>query len=339
MNFILRNWVIFYTKEVLKALKLIVIGTGLILTVVIIKYKPAYEVTMSGQNLGCVESKEFIENKINKYINSTAGNIAFREISNLPEYKMKLVDRKQETSEKEVMLAIENSTVTTYRMFAVTVAGEQKAVVETAEKAQSIIDEVKKDVNKNIDLELGFLEVYTTDNKINSEEETKNILNESKKVKIAAYEKERRMKNASRARSTTTKAPATGNLSGLALAIPVNGSVSSRFGSRSASRSSIHTGIDISTSMGTGIRAVAPGTVTYSGYKGTYGYLIIIDHGNGVESYYAHCNALYVGVGQVVDSNTTIAAVGSTGNSTGPHLHLELRINGSPVNPQGYLYR
>ena len=66
--------------------------------------------------------------------------------------------------------------------------------------------------------------------------------------------------------------------------------------------------------------------------------MLIIDHGNGVQSYYAHCNALYVSNGQQVGAGTTVAAVGSTGNSTGPHLHLEIRINGTPVNPQNYIY-
>ena len=122
------------------------------------------------------------------------------------------------------------------------------------------------------------------------------------------------------------------------LAIPVSGSITSRFGARGGSRSSVHTGLDISAPSGTGIRAISAGTVSYAGYRGSYGNLIIIDHGNGVQSYYAHCSALYVAAGQSVDSSTTIGAVGSTGNSTGPHLHLEIRINGSPVNPQNYLY-
>ena len=275
-------------------------------------------------------------------MNDTTGNIAFREIAIMPEYELKLIDRDKETEESEVMLAVADKTVTTYRMYAVTADGEQKAIVESTKVAQDIIDEIKAEVNKNVDLKLGITEVYTTDSKINSVEEAKLALNEVKDIKVKAYEKEQAKKKAAarkaRSYATVPTSAATGNLSGLALAIPVNGSVSSRFGSRGGSRSSIHTGVDICTSTGTGIRSIAPGTVTYSGWKGSYGNLLIIDHGNGVQSYYAHCSALYVGVGQAVDSNTTIAAVGSTGNSTGPHLHLEIRVNGSPVNPQNYLY-
>ncbi len=333
----------------MKTLKIALIGTGLVLTVVAIKYKPAYQVTVSGETLGYIESKEFIEKKIDKYMSDTTGNIAFREIANLPEYELKLINREEETKEEEVMLAVENSTKTTYKMYAVTADGEQKAIVDSTETAQNIIQEITSDLNPSIDLKLGVIEVYTTNNTTNSVDEIKNSLNEIKSIKVAAYEKEQKLaaekakaakRAAQKARSiaTTANSPATGNIAGMALSIPVNGSISSRFGSRSSSRSSIHTGLDISTSTGTGIRAIAPGTVTYSGMKGSYGYLIVINHGNGVESYYAHCSALYVGVGQPVDSNTTIAAVGSTGNSTGPHLHLEIRVNGTPVNPQNYLY-
>lgn len=278
-------------------------------------------------------------------MNDTSGNIAFRETKILPEYEFKLINREKETKEKEVMLAIENSTTTTYKMYAVTAEEETKVIVESAEIAQSIVDEIKTGVKDSIDLKLGITEIYTTDNKVTSVEEAKNVLNEVKNIKVAAYEKEQANKKAIAARkakarslATTANSAATGNISGLALAIPVNGSVSSRFGSRGGSRSSIHTGLDICASTGTGIRSIAPGTVTYAGWRGSYGNLIIIDHGNGVQSYYAHCSALYVAIGQTVDSSTTIAGVGSTGNSTGPHLHLEIRVNGSPVNPQNYLY-
>lgn len=73
-------------------------------------------------------------------------------------------------------------------------------------------------------------------------------------------------------------------------------------------------------------------------YQGSYGNLIIIDHGNGVQSYYAHCNSINVSSGATVTVDTVIGTVGSTGNSTGPHLHLEIRVNGAITNPQNYLY-
>ena len=125
---------------------------------------------------------------------------------------------------------------------------------------------------------------------------------------------------------------------GISLIHPVSGIISSRFGVRSSIRSSAHTGLDIATSSGTPIAAAAAGTVTFSGWKGSYGNLLVITHDNGVQTYYGHCSALYASVGQTVSQGETVAAVGSTGNSTGAHLHLEVRVNGVAYNPQNYLY-
>lgn len=275
-------------------------------------------------------------------MNDTTGSVAFREIAAMPEYSYKLVSREKELEDIKIISALEDTAVTTYRLYAVTMDGEQKAIVENQEKAEEIINEVKKDLNSEIDLKLGITEIYTQECNLSNEEQVLTELNTIKVAKVDEYNKEKEEKAKEEARkkaiATTTKVAATGNISGIPLSIPVRGTISSRFGSRGASRSSTHTGLDISAPMGTGISAISAGTVTYAGYKGSYGNLVVISHGNGVESYYAHCTDLYVSVGQSVSSNTTIASVGSTGNSTGPHLHLEIRVNGTPMNPQNYLY-
>lgn len=358
MNFILRNWVKYCTKEIANTLKLVTIGAAIVTTIVCIKYKPVYKVTISGETIGFVDDENVIKAKIEKYIKDTSGNIAFREIKELPEYELKLINRDKETNEKQIMLAVENLTTTTYKTYAVTSDGEQKAIVSSQEEAESIINEIKADLNAEVDLKLGIVEVYSTELNVSSKENATSTLNEIKVAKVTEYEnqkaeEERKAQeakaaelaakrvsyaSASRAIATTTNAPATGSISGMSLSIPVSGSISSRFGARGGSRSSTHTGLDIAAPSGTGIRPISDGTVTYAGPKGTYGNLVIISHGNGVESYYAHCSAIYVSVGQSVTTGTTISAVGSTGNSTGPHLHLEIRIGGTPVNPQNYLY-
>ena len=125
---------------------------------------------------------------------------------------------------------------------------------------------------------------------------------------------------------------------GIALIRPISGVITSRFGVRSNIRKSSHTGLDIAASTGTPIGAAASGTVTFSGRKGSFGNMIVITHGNGVQTYYAHCSSLYVSAGTQVSQGQTIATVGSTGNSTGPHLHLEVRVNGVAYNPQNYVY-
>ena len=128
-------------------------------------------------------------------------------------------------------------------------------------------------------------------------------------------------------------------INGIKLAVtPISGTITSRYGVSSRIRKSTHTGLDIAATTGTPIKVVADGTVTFASRNGAYGNLVKVNHGNGVETWYAHTSKMYVTVGQSVKAGDVIAAVGSTGNSTGPHLHLEVRVNGEHVNPQIYLY-
>ena len=99
-----------------------------------------------------------------------------------------------------------------------------------------------------------------------------------------------------------------------------------------------HGGMDLAVPTGTPIRAALPGTVTVSKYNaGGYGYYVMIDHGNGLATLYGHCSKLLAKVGQTVQAGDIIALSGSTGRSTGPHLHFEVRINGERTNPRAYL--
>ena len=120
---------------------------------------------------------------------------------------------------------------------------------------------------------------------------------------------------------------------------PINGTVTSRFGSIESVRYGAHTGLDIAAASGTPIKAAAGGTIEYASWMGSYGNLVIVSHGNGIKTYYAHCSKIYAKVGQKVKAGDIISAVGSTGNSTGSHLHLEIRIKGVAINPQKYLYK
>jgi murein DD-endopeptidase MepM/ murein hydrolase activator NlpD len=115
---------------------------------------------------------------------------------------------------------------------------------------------------------------------------------------------------------------------------PVRGNLSSPYGWRWGR---MHQGIDLATRTGTPIAAAAAGTVTVAGWRGAYGQMVVIDHGDGVSTAYAHQSAIGVTVGQAVQQGTIIGAVGSTGRSTGPHLHFEVRINGSATDPLPYL--
>jgi murein DD-endopeptidase MepM/ murein hydrolase activator NlpD len=99
----------------------------------------------------------------------------------------------------------------------------------------------------------------------------------------------------------------------------------------------MHTGIDFGASEGTPIKAAADGVVVSAGVQGGYGNTTIIDHGNSLATLYAHQSRMIVSSGQSVKRGQVIGYVGSTGNSTGPHLHFEVRVNGTPVDPMKYL--
>jgi murein DD-endopeptidase MepM/ murein hydrolase activator NlpD len=110
--------------------------------------------------------------------------------------------------------------------------------------------------------------------------------------------------------------------------------ISSPYGSRGGGR---HTGVDFRNPKGTPIYVVDDGVITFAAYQGTYGNLVKVSHGKGVETWYAHCDKILVSVGTVVRKGDQIATVGATGRATGYHLHFEVRINGVPTNPMPYM--
>ena len=183
--------------------------------------------------------------------------------------------------------------------------------------------------------------------------DTKNKLAQ---LEAAAAEAERKQKEAAAAAKKAQAAAkkntsSSGSSAGSAGASVVSGNgtfthpcpggyISSGFGYRTqpiAGASTNHKGIDFAAATGTPIYAAAAGTVISAGYAGNAGNLLVISHGNGLLTYYMHCNAIYVSAGQKVSRGQNVAAVGTTGNSTGPHLHFQVMLNGTPVNPANYL--
>ncbi|HHV62984.1 MAG TPA: peptidoglycan DD-metalloendopeptidase family protein [Firmicutes bacterium] len=122
---------------------------------------------------------------------------------------------------------------------------------------------------------------------------------------------------------------------------PVRGRISSSFGSRRHPVTGVyhhHTGIDIATATGTPVRATAKGVVSYAGWQGGYGLVVIINHGGGITTVYGHNSRLVVHAGQQVAKGQVIAYSGCTGTSTGPHVHYEVRLGGKPVDPRRYMH-
>ena len=121
---------------------------------------------------------------------------------------------------------------------------------------------------------------------------------------------------------------------------PVQGRITSPFGYRIhpiLKTKELHTGIDIAATSGTTVVAANGGTVIKSGWNNSYGNLLMIDHGGGIVTLYAHNSSLLVRVGDVVSKGQAVSKVGSTGMSTGPHLHFEVRVNGQYKNPMDWL--
>lgn len=129
----------------------------------------------------------------------------------------------------------------------------------------------------------------------------------------------------------------TGMLSG---SWPVDGHISCPYGLRIdpfSGEGAYHTGMDLSAPIGTSVSAAADGTIAHADWMNGYGNLVVIDHGNGYETYYGHLSRVDVMAGQSIRRGERIGAVGTSGRSTGPHLHYEVRVGGVPVNPYRFL--
>ena len=122
---------------------------------------------------------------------------------------------------------------------------------------------------------------------------------------------------------------------------PVDGIVTSRFGHRADpihGGHRMHKGMDIAAEKGSAVRAVRDGIVRSAGTRSGYGKVVVVDHGDGLQTLYAHCDSLQVQAGARVHAGQAIATVGDTGRATGPHLHFEVRLEGAAVNPEGVLH-
>jgi len=304
------------------------VALGLIIAIILLKYKPTYIVTLDGKELGYIENETELENKIQTEIIGMEGkNIDFVSLDQMPNYELKLVSRTQETNEDEIMLALKENAKIMYKYYAVILNNETIGLVDNIEEAENAVNKIKEEnKGKTIKLDLMVTPNYTE----NIEEVT------LESVQVAQAKVERKVAALIKQDEKTRKPI----VNGILLAVtPVEGRITSRFGHMSSRRSGAHTGTDIACPQGTPIKAVASGTVTFAERNGSYGNLIKVDHGNGVETWYAHCTELYGTVGQQVNAGDVIATVGSTGNSSGNHLHLEIRVNGSAINPQKYLYK
>ncbi len=336
MKLILNLKIKYYTKEIFKYFNIGIIGIVFIIAIILIKYKPIYEVSIAGEEIGYINNKEELKESVKESILGENKNVDIVDLKNKPEYELKLVSKSVRTNEDEVISKIEENTVVTYKYYEIALNNQTVETVNTLEEAEEIVNKAKQD-NKQQELNLSIVEKYTQNKEeITTDDVEVAKLNINNKI-TEMSEKQKAEENAKKEQEKLNNMP---EINGIKLAEkPVSGTITSRYGVSSRIRKSNHTGLDISAKTGTPIKAISDGTVTSAKYSGSYGNLVKIDHGNGVETWYAHTSKMYVKNGQKVKAGDTIAAVGSTGNSTGPHLHLEIRVNGKHVNPQKYLYK
>ena len=312
-----------------KVIAIVISGFLLILAIIFIKYKPVYEVTIAGEKLGYIEKVNEFKNLIDeKIVNQEGEYIENVSLIQEPVYNFKLLKRTSELNTDEIIEKLKTvDTVITYKYYEVALNNETKSYVKTLEEAEKVVNEIKEEfAEDNLELNLQINEKYT--------ESIENVDTNSLEVATANVES-----GAKEIKENKENEDALAIVNNIKLSVlPVTGRITSRYGERSSLRRSTHTGLDIACTTGTDIKVVSNGTVTFSGKKGSYGNLVIVDHGNGVETWYGHCSKLYSNVGDTVEAGSIIATVGSTGNSTGPHLHFEIRINGECVNPQNYVY-
>jgi len=321
---ILKN-IFVHIRSSLKIILMIIIFGILITGIISIFYKPTYAVTLNGEFIGYTDDKNALQKDINEYMKGIEEqNIAFVDIETLPEYSLCFVKRNSLDSTEEISNKVKALGTTYYQYYAILLEDEEKYYVSTKEDAEAVIDTLKKKDSDNIDA-ISYTQIYNTELKEYTEQDNIVAGLYKEKKKVYTY--------------TGSYAIASAKIElGISLIKPVNSgyTITSRFGTRS---SGMHKGLDIAAPIGTPIYAAASGTVTASGWSTTgFGNFVKISHGNGVETLYAHCSTLNVSEGQYVSQGQMIATVGSTGWSTGPHLHLEIRVNGTVVNPQYYLY-
>ena len=311
----------------IKLISIIVVAVAIIISLILIKYRPAYKVTINGEYVGYITDKlEFEKLVDNEILNPDEVNVAFVDIETMPNYELVLIDNNTETAEEQIFSKLQEIAVTTYRIYAITINNEETTYVNSKEEAEEIITKIKEE-NSSEEIQIGMQEIYTE-----NIEEAKQAVELAKATAVAEERLNLKIAEQKRIKEATFE--------GVYFSVrPVTGTITSRFGSVESIRSHAHSGLDIAAPSGTPIKAAAGGTVSYSGTMGGYGNLVIIDHGNGVQTYYGHCSKIYVSVGKTVEAGETIAAVGITGFSTGNHLHFEIRKDGTVINPQRYLYK
>lgn len=310
-------------------IRIIVLLAILSFLFIFLKYKPAYAVIYNNEIIGYVDDKdEFQKNIESNILTPTDDKIAFVALDNV-DYSFEFASRDLINND-EILSELKSNSKNYYQVFEVSDSEEgsedESVFFNSLDEANLYVETIENTYSK-IETNLAITKLYV-ENEITEE----NIQVAKAKITEKLDEELRQKEEQERIESQS--------VNGIYLAcLPVTDyTISSRFGADESVRDHTHMGLDLAADYGEDIHATADGIIKVADWWDGYGNLIIIDHGNGIETYYGHCSKLYVSEGQEVKAGDVVAAVGSTGNSTGNHCHFEIRIDGTQVNPQNYLY-
>ena len=313
-----------------------VLTIGLIFSAVLVTvlntYKPAVKAYLNGKFVGYFSSEQQFDEVYNDLVaekQSIDPNVKVY-LDYEPTFETSYI-KDSIVENQNVYTNLRAEIKTEYTIYNVAVDGENKMTFNTQDEANKYAESLKKEVSK-LKTEVKVEKVSELGEMTSIERADsilKDIVDRNKPVVTPKV-------TYNTNRSNVTKAPTIGATQVAATGGGVWPTVNRRVNCAYMGYSG-HTGIDLGGAIGTAIYAYKSGTVTFAGWGTGYGLHVKVDHGNGMSTLYAHCSELLVSAGQQVSEGQMIAKIGMTGYTTGPHVHFEVRLNGVPVNPYGYI--
>ena len=318
----------YFNKKLAKIGIAVTILITIILTIGLIYFRETYQKGFKYYNLdteiGIVQQDNFLENTITNYLKQLEGEGYIIVSNNLTiDLKEKeAIIKKEQNDENYIKEVILNNLEIQIKLIKLTIKNENSYYFKTKEEAVIFINKLNEFIKQEYTIEesYGKIEDITSQEILNLKIEKTKEVAENKKPS-----RKRIQNSVSRGGNYSKKYNAP-------MASYVY--ISSKYGWRDGGW---HSGVDFAAPQGTELYSWKDGIVTFADWSGNYGYFIIIEHNDGTVSKYAHCSKIIVNEGDTVVKNQTIGLVGSTGRSTGPHLHLEIQVDGKNVNPLLYL--
>jgi murein DD-endopeptidase MepM/ murein hydrolase activator NlpD len=295
----------------------------------------AYQVYMNGKPLAYVKNKEDfynVEKNIEKDLEKRFGKVTLKDDITFKEVSIKSENIADSSTIKNSIIKNSRTSIPTVLMKSdgreVGVLANESEMIKVLDIIKNEYKEKDKDGTFKLNNRITYVKQDTNIKDTSTIEDAIKIIKENPSNPLICFSKEKEangVQNVSLSRSSSVTS---------FVSFPSKGTITSPFGMRWGK---MHNGIDIGAPMGDPIHAAMDGKVVYAKWEDGYGKVIKIDHGVGVQTVYGHCSNIDVNEGQQVKKGENIGKVGSTGNSTGPHVHFEVRVDGAPQDPIKYL--